>query len=264
MRGELEEETMAKDRAARVEEIAAELGAGMRRHGEHTDEHIDAALAMWHAWAALTHPRYIKKPKSHAAAAHYAFAKAMGLKMTQREIARVHRVPKSRITRFYRAIWDDLKLDHGIAQLLSEAPDVAERVASPDPMSAEELRAAAAQLTARGRADALATLWRVHADECAELLELDRLKHVADALGGDDPEVAAEIYAHLAMAHIDHGTRKHYVSAAEMLELHAGALERAGMGLGHEELVRAIWEDAEGRPVLREVLSNRGVTEGIV
>ncbi|MEM1348374.1 MAG: hypothetical protein AAGI01_07470 [Myxococcota bacterium] len=255
---------MAKDRAARVEEIAAELVAGMRGHTQHTQEHIDAALAMWHAWADCVHPRYIKKPKSHAAAAHYAFAKAMGLGMTQREIARIHRVPKSRITRFYKVIWDDLDLDAGLGSLLERAPDPAARVASDDLMRVEEIHVALAQLLARGRTRDLVTLWRTHAAECAELLDLERLDHLAAALVEREPEVAAEIYAHLAMAHIDRGTRKHYEGAASMLERHGEALQRAGMTLGHQDLVRAIWQDAHARPVLREVLAARGVLEEVV
>lgn len=83
----------------------------MQQMPAHEDHHVAAALAMWSDYVETLHPHHrIRKPKTHAAAAHYAISKALGIKLTQRALAGRYHVSSGKISRTYRVIWDTLDL----------------------------------------------------------------------------------------------------------------------------------------------------------
>ena len=238
--------------AASIEKTLCE---GMARLSEHDAEHIEVARELWQAYVQATHPTRLKKPKTHAAAIHYATSKLLGLGLTQRTIASIYRVSSGGVSRTYRRIWQRLDLDAGLAAARADATTAHALAGARRPLDALELRTALEGMLAQEDREGLAVLWREHAPECVAHGRPEALDEIATLLLGCHPELSVEILEERIGALIDRGSRSHYRQAAILLELLERAYGAANMEAALADYLEMIEEEASGRPALGEELA---------
>ena len=239
--------------------IAHELTHGMQRAEGHDATQVETAQRLWGAYVEATHPRKLKKPKTHAAAVHYALSKSLDLGLTQKRIARIYSVSKGGISRIYRHIWRTLDLDAGIARFEPERSDLDLSALSDTDPSPQELRHLVSHLSARRDASALATIWQDHAPLCLDSLSLQALTQIAIVCEPAHPSLAAEIAEIVAARHVDGATRTHYRSACEALALAKRARLASGEAHLFSEFITFLWEDA-GEGPLRQEMQKAGLS----